>query len=766
MLRYCLAALAGAWALQLGSRLPPEWLLAVVLVPAAAGLRFRRCRIAACFLLGACYVGFAAQKLIEERLPPALEGETVPVVGRVLDFTDARANPVRFLLETRGDPALPARLRLSWYDPPEVPRIGETWTLRVRLRRPRGFSNPLRFDYEHWLFRQGIGATGYVVNGSGNGKQDEVPVDGMSALRQQLVDRMLEVLGRNSATAVLLAITVGATHEISRAEWDRYAATGTSHLMAISGMNIAMAAGGAYLLAWLLIAPCCRRANVRDAAAIVAVVAAIVYSEVSGFAIPVRRAMLMALLLLGAGLLRRQLPGGRLLALTCIAIVITDPLALHAPGFKLSFAAVAILLWSARQYGFIVADTNAYAPRRLAHGAWSVAALQFTLLFGLFPLTALLFGRAAWLAPVVNLLVLPLFNLVTVPAALLGLLLDGPVSAAGDGLLIVAWHSVRLLLWVVEAVAGWEPAHTHIATIGGAMLLVACLPALWAVLPPGFPGRRLAWVAAAAIVLHKPAPPPPACLDLAALDVGQGQAIVLQTHRRTLVYDTGPSFRSGSDTGALVVVPYLRSLGVRNVDLLTISHGDNDHSGGAASLLQAVDVSEIFTGARLDYIDRTQRRCRLGQSWTWDGVRFTFVHPDHAYTSASDNDGSCVLEIAVGEHRLLLTGDIEAPAESHLLHTGVLSPVDLATVPHHGSRTSSSAAFVQALHPDAAIVSAGYDNRWGFPKPDVVARWRAAGADVLNTATSGAIEYRVCPGTGTVLKSENRHSNREYWHAP
>lgn len=766
MLRNCLSALAGAWSLQLGSNLPPEWVLGVLLVPAVAGLAFPRLRTPACFLLGACLVGLAAQAVIEDRLPPALEGEAVTVVGRVLDFTDARADPVRILLETRKDADLPSRLRLSWYDAPDVPGIGETWILRVRLRAPRGFSNPLRFDYEHWLFRQGIGATGYVINDAANSRLDDVPVDGLSALRRQLVQRMLELLGRNSATSVLLAITVGATHEISRVEWDRYAATGTSHLMAISGMNIAMAAGGAGLLAWLLIAPFCRRANVRDAAAVVAVLAAIAYSEVSGFAIPVRRAMLMALLVLGAGLLRRELRAGRLLALTCGGIVVTDPLSLHAPGFKLSFAAVAILMWSARRYGFIDAGATARLPRRLAHATWNLAALQLTLLFGLFPLTALLFGRAAWLAPLVNLLVLPLFNLVTVPAGLLGLLLDGPAAAFGDGLLILAWHSVRLLLWVVEAVASFKPAHTYIAAIGGAALLVAWLPAVWAVLPPGFPGRRLAWVAAASIVLHRPAPPPPGCLDLAALDVGQGLSLVLRTHRRTLVYDTGPAFRSGSDTGALVLVPYLRSLGLRRVDLLIVSHADNDHAGGVRSLLAAIDVAEVFTGEPLAAIDRVQRRCRQGQSWAWDGVRFAFLHPDDAYTVASDNDGSCVLEIVLGEHRALLTGDIEAPAESHLAHTGVLAPVDLVTVPHHGSRTSSTAAFVDAIRPSAAIVSAGYDNRWGFPKSDVVARWQAAGARVLNTATAGAIEYRLCPDTGAILKNRNRKDNREYWHAP
>jgi competence protein ComEC len=763
MLRNCLGALAGAWSLQLLPRLPPAGMLAAACVLAAVAICFRALRPAGFFLIGASLIGFAAHDLIADRLPAEREGGTVTVVGRVLDFTDARANPVRFLLATEDAREVPARIRLSWYDPPSVPRIGETWTLQARLRRPRGFSNPLRFDYEHWLFRQGIGATGYVVAGPENARRTDVRVDRLSALRQALVDRMIALLGRDPATAVLLAITVGATHEIGRTEWERYAVSGTSHLMAISGMNIAMAAGGAAVLAWLLIAPFCRRANVRDLAAMVAVVAAIAYSEISGFAIPVRRAMLMALLLLAASLLRRQLRATRLLAATCIAIVASDPLALHAPGFKLSFAAVAILLWAARQYGLATAGVP--VARRLAAGALNLMALQVTLLFGLFPLTALLFGRAAWLAPMVNMLVLPLFNLVTVPAGLLGLLCGGPLRMLGDGLLTIAWYSVRLMLWVVDAVAGWGPAHTHIATIGGAMLLVVWLPAVWAVAPPGFPGRRLAWIAAVAIVLHRAPPPPPRCIDLTALDVGQGLSVVLRTHRRTLVYDTGPSFRSGSDTGALVVVPYLRALGVRRIDLLMASHADADHAGGVGSVLEDMHVTELFAGEYLTGVPYEQRVCRQGQAWTWDGVRFAIMHPG-VYPVTTGNDASCVLEVGVGRHSILLTGDIESAVEAHLVRTRVLTPTDLVVVPHHGSRTSSSATFVQTLRPSAAIVSAGYDNRWGLPKDDVVARWQSAGARVLNTATSGAIHYRICPDTGAVLQSENRKANLEYWHEP
>lgn len=760
MLRYSLSALAGAWSLQLSTRLPPDRLLPFAAAAAALLLWPRRLRGAGCFLAGACLVWFAADRVIDGRLPPALEGQTLSITGRVLDFTDARANPLRFLLAVDA-PGLPSRLRVSWYDAPAVPRIGETWALELRLWRPRGFSNPLHFDYEHWLFRQHIGATGYVVNGGGNARLD-APVDVVSALRKRLADRMLALLGHNSASAVLLAITVGATHEISREEWDRYAVTGTSHLMAISGMNIAMAAGGACLLAWVLLAPLCRRASVRDLAGLVAVAAAVAYAEISGFAIPVRRAMLMALLVFGAALLKRQLRAAHLFGVTCLAIIATDPLSVHAPGFKLSFAAVAILLWAARQWHLASAAAGTALPRRLACAGIDLTALQFTLLLGLLPLTVMLFGRISWPAPLVNMLVLPLFNLVTVPAALLGLLFDGPLRPVGDGLLLIAWHSVRAMLWIVDAVAAWPRAHTPVAFLPPSMWPVACLPALWAVAPPGFPGRKLAWIAAAAVVLYRPAPPPAGCVEVTALDVGQGLSVVLRTFRRTLVYDTGPSFRSGSDTGALVVAPYLEAAGVRRIDLLVVSHADADHAGGAGSVLEALAVGEIYAGERLP-ISRVHRRCRTGEVWVWDGVRFVFLHPPPG-SFASGNDASCVLEIAVGEHRVLLTGDIEGPAERRLLQSDALRPTDLVVIPHHGSATSSGPELVRRLHPQAAVVSAGYDNRWGFPKDEVVARWRAAGARVLNTATSGAIEYRVCPDTGVVLQYRHRLDAREYWH--
>jgi competence protein ComEC len=297
------------------------------------------------------------------------------------------------------------------------------------------------------------------------------------------------------------------------------------------------------------------------------------------------------------------------------------------------------------------------------------------------------------------------------------------------------------------------------------MLLVILLPLVWSAAPPGVPGRRLAWIAAVAALLYRPPHPPPRCVDLVALEVGQGLSVVLRTHRRTLIFDAGPSFRGGSDAGELVLVPWLRANGTEFVDLLVVSHADGDHAGGAASLLEAIEVTQILAGEHLAWIDRPQLHCVSGQAWLWDGIRFAIMHPG-LYPLQNDNNASCVMEVSIGPHKILLTGDIESPVENHLVRSSSLTPVDIVIVPHHGSRTSSGRSFVDALRPAVAIVSTGYGNRWGFPKEDVVERWREAGATVLNTATSGAVLYRICADSGLHPVSEQRIRQQRYWHDP
>jgi competence protein ComEC len=293
--------------------------------------------------------------------------------------------------------------------------------------------------------------------------------------------------------------------------------------------------------------------------------------------------------------------------------------------------------------------------------------------------------------------------------------------------------------------------------------VIAVLPVVQVVFPPGWPGRKLAWIAMAAVLLYRPAAPPPGCLDYHVLDVGQGLAVVLRSGEHTVLFDTGPSFRSGSSTAEIVVIPFLKSRGIGRLDTLIVSHADQDHAGGVQAMASQLEIGRAFVGETVSDLGLQQIPCSTALSWISDGIRFRFLHPapDAAWEG---NNASCVLEVATGNHRILLTGDIEAPVEATLLGNALLGPVDTVIVPHHGSRTSSSPDFVNTLRPALAIVSAGFDNRWGFPKTDVVRRWEFGGARLLETATSGAIGQRICIDSGVERLRRERPDSRKYWH--
>jgi competence protein ComEC len=757
---FALCALAGAYALQLCGELPGPIALAVLAVTSIAAILVRRIR-----LVGACMAGFvllagASHVVVADRVPAEFAGTTIRVDLEISDFPKERGAATSFLAEPLNREDLPRRIRVSWFGAPARPMLGEIWQLDLRLRRPRGFSNPGGFDYEGWLFRQAIGATGYVVGGGANIRRRDAVEDRVAEIRRRFVARVRDHLPDDDAAAVLTAIGVGARQFITAEQWSRYAATGTSHLMAISGLHIGLAAGGMYLIAWGLLGIFCRRGNLRDLASIVAAFAACAYAEISGLAIPARRALLMTIVIVLAGLMRRQASPARILSICCVGILFSDPVAILSPGFKLSFAAVAILCWH------LQTTRPQSAARRshcLSNGARRLFSLQLALLFGLSPLTALLFDRVSLVAPVVNLFALPVFSFLAVPACLLGLVLDGPLEAGGDLVLAVAHRSIGLVLWLVRQAAQIPFTSFHVAGPRGLSVVFFLLPLLWPLLPPGWPGRRLAVVAVFALIHHRPTPPPRGCLDLHALDVGQGLSLVLRTRRHAAVYDTGPSFLGGSDTGQLVVVPFLRNEGIASIDTLIVSHADQDHAGGARSLTESVETARVLSGEVLDDFDLAYSRCQTSERWNWDGIRFRIVHPQDPGRWRGNN-ASCVLEIGVAEHSVILTGDIEAPVESLLTDNSTLTSADVVLIPHHGSRTSSSPRFIAALEPKVAIVSAGFENRWGFPKEEIVAAWRNAGAEVLNTATAGAISYRLCRDDGMRRLGLHRYESRRYWH--
>lgn len=763
MLTLCLCLLGGAMLPGFLQVLPSAGLVWALL---ATGLLLALATVARPFafaLIGFGLAGIDAWSRMDDRLSLEQHGASEHISLRIDSFPEADDGAIRFVARPLDRPDLPKRVRLTWYYPAAVPAIGDTWRLAVRLRRPHGYANPGGFDYQGWLFREGIGATGYVerdghnyhIHGSSRPRLDQ--------LRRHVDERLSGLFGDEEAAAVLAAVIVGARHRISQWHWDLFARTGTSHLMAVSGLHIGLAAGSAFILAWTFGALIGGRRNLRDLALVTGALSATGYAILSGFAVPARRALVMTIIAALAMLLRRRVSPADLLALTCIAVVLTDPLAVLAPGFRLSFAAVAVLFTVAGRHVAAGFTAPAGWPGGAGIALLQLGILQLALLAGLFPLTMLEFGRFSLLAPAVNFIVVPIFNFFTVPLALAGAILDGALETAGNQLLALARHSIMFALAVI-GVAG-RASIPGMSSVSPGPMLVLVLPMLHVLLPAGWPGRRLAVLAIIAVVGNRPSPPPPGCFDYHALDVGQGLAVVLQTHSRTLLFDTGPSFQNGSSAARFTVLPFLERRGIRRLQELVVSHADLDHAGGLRDIIRGTSVGRIRVGERLPVLGPSQSLCVAGDRWTWDGVVFRLLHP-RAGSPWRGNNASCVLEVSAGRHRLLLTGDIESPVEKLLAHRGMLRAADVAFVPHHGSRTSSTPVLVDTVRPGLAIVSAGYRNRWGFPKEEVSGRWRRAGARVLNSATSGAVSQRICNVTGPQAPRETRLVERRFWHDP
>ncbi len=743
--------LAGGFAAQ-HNRLLLQWDPVPLLIVASICLfAVPRTRALAVFGTGALLFILAAQSYANARLAPQFEGDSMRVVVRVIDFPKRDGDTVTMLVTPVSDARLPQRSRISWFQPPLDPALGDVWQFELRLRRPRGASNPGGFNTEAWMLREDLHAAGYVVGGQRNRLLSAGRPAGIDGIRYDIV----RASRRTAAAGVLGAITTGSRHGLTRRQWDAFAATGTSHLMAISGLHVGLAAGVAFMSVWVLSVLLRLPGNALIHAAVGGAAVAGFYALVAGFGVPAQRATAMLALAAAAVVGRRQVPPLRILGAAALVVFLLDPVSSMSPGFHLSFAAVLALLWFSCRYWRTdnVGGRKALALRQLA-------TMQVILLFGLMPLTILIFQRVSFAAPVVNLIAVPLFSTVTVPAALAGSVALAGVPGLSRIAFDVAAASIGWIEALIAAFADLGFSASIVAQPVGVVAAAAFLPLVWVVLPQGWPGRGVAVLAAALLVTNKPPAPPAGCLDAWVLDVGQGLSVFVQTHRHATLYDTGASYRSGGSAAQQTVIPFLRSRGIVQLDWLVVSHGDLDHAGGVADILGTMRVAKVLWNVPLNGAGTF--RCRAGQSWQMDGVVFRVLHPDAGFVD-SRNDGSCVIEVAVGTRRLLLTGDIEATAEQYLVDTKRLRSVDILTVPHHGSLTSSSPAFVNATDADVAIASAGYANRWGFPRSRVVMRWEGAGTRFLDTATSGAIRVRLCSWRRRSVVTEERQRRRRHW---
>ncbi|MCC6534150.1 MAG: DNA internalization-related competence protein ComEC/Rec2 [Burkholderiales bacterium] len=778
-----LCFVGGAAALQLQAQLPQPALAASLLLPAALcaiggrGLVGRPLRAAAACVLAAgagfFWAASCAGIRLADELPPQWEGRDIGVIGTIAKLPQPFERGIRFELDVErvleAGARVPARVSIAWYgawahdpDPAAMPalRAGERWRFSVRLRRPHGTANPHGFDYEAWLLERGIRATGYV-------RLSEPPQRlsafvprlsyGIERARAAIRDRILEALAQQPYAGVIAALVMGDQRAIPPAQWTIFTRTGVNHLMSISGLHVTMIAALVFTLVhalWRRSARFTLWVPARRAATLAGFACALMYAAIAGFAIPAQRTVYMLAVVACALWLGQVSSAASILAVALATVTVLDPWAALAPGFWLSFGAVAVIL-------------HAGGGRlRAPHWALTWLRTQWAVTVGLVPLLLAMFQQVSLVSPLANAIAIPVVSLAVVPLALLGMAL--PLDAVLQLAHALMAYTMLVLEWLA-AVPGavWQqhapPPWTIAVALGGIV---------WLLLPRGFPARWIGALALVPLFAVVPPGPPPGAVRLTVLDVGQGLAVVVRTAQHALLYDAGPSYSAQADSGSRIVVPYLRATGVRRLDALVVTHADNDHAGGAASVLSAVPVERLLSSLPQDHaLHAAAARsilCHAGQDWSWDGVRFEMLHPQaasYAATRLKANDRSCVLRISGARTRVLLAGDAEARSERDMLarDPGRLR-AEILVVPHHGSTTSSLPEFIAAVRPDTAVFTAGYRNRFGHPRPEVLERYSIYGSRILRTDRHGALELDV--GHAAVELRAWRDMRRRYWQDP
>ncbi|MBU3647722.1 MAG: DNA internalization-related competence protein ComEC/Rec2 [Limnohabitans sp.] len=737
-------------------------------------------------VLALTQTGVRASRYAHNALNPALEGRTLQVVGIVANLPQRTEDSARFRfeVETARESGgtlvqLPPHILLGWYGnrlsghgsqnannpklqlPPADLRPGDRWQFAVRLKAPHGHINPHGFDYELWLWEQGLQATGYVRNGAKDtapqwvGQTWAHPVERLrqrvrSAIDAQVADRAL--------AGIVAALLVGDQAAIERADWDVFRATGVAHLMAISGLHIT---GLAWLAAWC-VGWLWRRSDVWSpqkpwslwlptpiAASVCALLVALAYALFTGWGVPAQRTVWMlgvVTLLRGYGL---RWPMMQVWLTVCAVVLALDPWALMQAGFWLSFVAVAVLFAS----GASAPTTTLWASaQRMWREQWLMSVC-------LAPLTLLLFHQVSLVGLFANLLAVPWVTLVVTPLTLLGLVLPMVWSLAAGALQSLVWvlkvfADVPWAQWAAPAAPLWA----------GAVALVGM--GTWVLRVP-------MWVRCFGVVLVLPVlswqtpRPMNGTFELVAADMGQGHAVLVRTATHSLLYDTGPRYSAETDAGQRVLVPLLRAWGER-LDRIVISHQDSDHSGGAPAVMAMQPQADVWSSIAPEHsLQRLSpmQRCERGQAWVWDEVRFEVLHPQPAdyQRKLKPNALSCVLRLTDTHTGVsaLLAGDIEAAQEHQLVQSGQDLSADWLLVPHHGSATSSTQGFLNGVQPTVAMVQAGYRNRFGHPRPDVLERYSDLGVLVVQTPRCGASTWRSAQPN---LVQCERNQSQRYWH--
>ena len=689
-------------------------------------------------LAGLLWAGWRADLLLADRLDPVLAGQQLEVIGHVAGLPQTTRFGTRFIFKPATvltpQATLPERIQIHWYGPPDRVRAGEIWRLTIRPRLPHGQINPGGFDLESWFVQQGIGATATVKAGE---RQPGMAAGAwLTRIRAALRERIRNAIPQAPYQGVIVALTIGDQSGIEPVQWQRFAATGITHLISISGLHITMLAGFSAWLAhwaWRRIPTLVARFSAPRAALIAGVFTALVYCLLAGMAVPTQRTLFMLLVAAVCLWRSRPMPTSAIWMTALAVVVVIDPLAVLSVGFWLSFMTVGALLWAGR-----------HRQIPLWRG-WALAQATATLASA--PILLVVFGQLPLLSPLANAVAIPLVSMAVTPLALAGLLFTP-------------------LLWLAEKIFAatdwflhWCEMAPQIAFTPPPLwtLAPALVGVLLGLLPRGFPAKWLAPIFLLPLFLIRPALLPEGVFRATVLDVGQGLSVLVETRRSATLFDTG-----SPSNGERVGLPALRALGRHSLDTLILSHNDADHAGDAAVLLPlARQVLHQIPPASPLLQGKNAQLCEQGQRWQVDGVKFEIAWPPAGFVGKDDNAQSCVLRVDNGRHSVLIPADIGRNEE--LLLAPQLARADVLIAPHHGSRTSSSQELIDAVQARHAIVSAGYFNRYRHPNQAVVARYQAAGAQIWRTDRDGAVE--ILAGDDLLLSSW-REKRQRWWSAP